>query len=60
VLGAQGASHFAAITRAGILYKVLAFAHCPVIMLSPALLAECGARDHKARAPQMNYLADVV
>jgi len=38
VLGAQGASHFAAITRAGILYKVLAFAHCPVIMLSPDAL----------------------
>ena len=47
VLGAQGASRFAAITRAGIVYKVLAFAQCPVITLSPIVLAECGAiEDH--------------
>jgi len=42
VLGAQGASAFAAITRHGVVYKVLAHAHCPVITLSPAVLAECG------------------
>ena len=42
VLGAQGASAFAAIARQGVVYKVLAHAHCPVITLSPALLAECG------------------
>jgi hypothetical protein len=36
VLGAQGASAFAAITRHGVVYKVLAHAHCPVITLSPA------------------------
>jgi nucleotide-binding universal stress UspA family protein len=41
VLGAPGASHFAAITRAGIVYKVLAFAHCPVITLSPVVLNAC-------------------
>jgi nucleotide-binding universal stress UspA family protein len=40
VLGAQGASAFAAITRHGVVYKVLAHAHCPVITLSPAVLAE--------------------
>jgi len=34
VLGAYGASHFAAMTSAGKIYKVLAFAHCPVITLS--------------------------
>ncbi len=45
VLGAQGASRFAAITRAGIVYKVLAFAQCPVITLSPIVLAMCGAMD---------------
>jgi nucleotide-binding universal stress UspA family protein len=40
VLGAHGASAFAAITRHGIVYKVLAHAHCPVITMSPILLAE--------------------
>ena len=51
VLGAQGASHFAAIARQGVVYKVLAHAHCPVITLSPALLAESGVRylrEHRA------------
>ncbi|MGO9318522.1 MAG: universal stress protein [Terracidiphilus sp.] len=47
VLGAHGASRFAAVTRAGIIYKVLAFAQCPVITLSPIMLAEFGAgEDH--------------
>ena len=45
VLGAQSASHFAAVSRAGIFYKVLAYAQCPVITLSPIVLAECGARE---------------
>jgi len=45
VLGAQGASAFAAVTRHGVVYKVLAHAHCPVITLSPVVLAECGAKD---------------
>jgi len=48
VLGAQGASAFAAITRHGVVYKVLAHAACPVITLSPVVLAECGAREDKA------------
>jgi nucleotide-binding universal stress UspA family protein len=51
ILGAHGASAFAAIARAGVVYKVLAHAHCPVITLSPALLAECGithVREHRA------------
>ena len=51
ILGAHGASAFAAIARAGVVYKVLAHAHCPVITLSPALLAECGithGREHRA------------
>ena len=42
VLGAQGASAFAAITRHGVVYKVLAHAHCPVMTLSPVVLAEAG------------------
>ena len=59
VLGAQGAPHFAAITRAGIVYKVLAFAHCPVITLSPIVLAECGAKEDKPRPSEVNYMAGV-
>jgi nucleotide-binding universal stress UspA family protein len=47
VMGAQGASHFAAVSRAGIFYKVLAYAQCPVITLSPIVLAACGSiEDH--------------
>ena len=52
VMDAQGASRFAAITRAGIIYKVLAYAQCPVITLSPILLAECGARQEHQRTSE--------
>jgi nucleotide-binding universal stress UspA family protein len=58
VLGAQGASAFAAITRHGVVYKVLAHAHCPVITLSPVVLAECGAKAEKVR-PVEAYMAGV-
>ncbi len=44
VLGAQGASTFAAVSRQGVVYKALAHSHCPVITLSPAVLAESGVR----------------
>jgi nucleotide-binding universal stress UspA family protein len=47
VLGAQGASAFAAITRHGVVYKVLAHSNCPVITLSPVVLAECGVGAEK-------------
>jgi len=57
VLGAQGASAFAAITRHGVVYKVLAHAHCPVITLSPAVLAESGI--HVARHASEVYMAGV-
>jgi len=53
VLGAHGASAFAAITRHGVVYKVLAHSHCPVITLSPAVLAESGVkylREHKTES----------
>jgi len=50
VLGAQGASAFAAVTRNGVVYKVLAHAHCPVITLSPVVLAECGAKEKSHQA----------
>ena len=58
VLGAQGASAFAAITRHGVVYKVLAHAHCPVITLSPVVLAACGSKSEKLR-PAEAYMAGV-
>ena len=58
VLGAHGASAFAAITRHGVVYKVLAHAHCPVITLSPAVLAECGVK-HMAEHHAESFLAGV-
>lgn len=52
VLGAQGASHFAAVSRAGVVYTVLAFAHCPVITLSPVVLAQYAGLEEKPRLPE--------
>jgi len=58
VLGAQGASAFAAITRHGVVYKVLAHTQCPVMTLSPVVLAEFGAKAEKAQ-PAEAYIAGV-
>ena len=58
VLGAQGASAFAAITRHGVVYKVLAHSHCPVMTLSPVVLAECGSRSEKTQ-PAEAFMAGV-
>jgi len=58
VLGAQGASAFAAITRHGVVYKTLAHTHCPVLTLSPVVLAESGSRSENLR-PAEAYLAGV-
>jgi nucleotide-binding universal stress UspA family protein len=57
VLGAQGASAFAAITRHGVVYKVLADASCPVLTLSPVVLAECGQQPEKKTRPANAYMA---
>ncbi len=58
VLGAQGASAFAAITRHGVVYKVLAHSPCPVITMSPVVLAACGSKSEKT-APAEAYMAGV-
>lgn len=58
VLGAQGASAFAAITRHGVVYKVLAHALCPVITLSPVVLAQCGSKSENL-GPAEAYMAGV-
>lgn len=58
VLGAQGASAFAAVTRQGVVYKVLAHSHCPVVTLSPVVLAECGVKINKEHSAEV-FLAGV-
>ncbi|MGO8757119.1 MAG: universal stress protein [Terracidiphilus sp.] len=58
VLGAHGASAFAAITRHGVVYKTLAHAPCPVITLSPVVLAGCGSKAEKVQ-PAEAYMAGV-
>jgi nucleotide-binding universal stress UspA family protein len=58
VLGAQGASAFAAVARLGVVYKVLAHARCPVMTLSPVVLAASGAKKERVPAGEV-YLAGV-
>jgi nucleotide-binding universal stress UspA family protein len=58
VLGAQGASAFAAVARLGVVYKVLAHARCPVMTLSPVVLAASGARKDRAHSSEI-FLAGV-
>jgi nucleotide-binding universal stress UspA family protein len=60
VLGAQGASQFAAVSRAGTVYKILAYAQCPVIVLSQALLAEFGNTEIQPRSTEVHYVAGVI
>jgi nucleotide-binding universal stress UspA family protein len=60
VIGAHGATHFAALTHAGVVYKVLAYAPCPVITLSPVLLGESSAHLEMPLPTEVNYLAGVV
>jgi nucleotide-binding universal stress UspA family protein len=59
VLGAQGASTFSAVTRHGVVYKVLAHSHCPVLTLSPVVLAACVPRMEKVQHAEEVYLAGV-
>jgi len=58
VLGAQGASAFAAITRHGVVYKVLAHSHCPVLTISPAVLALSGVTGERQSSIE-TFLAGV-
>ena len=59
VLGAQGASTFAAITRHGIVYKVLAHAPAPVLTLSPMVLAQSGTTGERISQVE-TFLAGVI
>jgi nucleotide-binding universal stress UspA family protein len=58
VLGAHGASAFAAITRHGVVYKTVAHSSCPVITLSPVVLASSGAMGERV-SPVETFLAGV-
>jgi len=58
VLGAQGASAFVAAARQGVVYKVAAHAHCPVLTLSPVVLASSSVKAEKAH-PVEAYLGGV-
>jgi nucleotide-binding universal stress UspA family protein len=58
VLGAQGASAFAAAARQGVVYKVAAHTHCPMLTLSPVVLAASGAKAERLH-PAEAYLGGV-
>jgi nucleotide-binding universal stress UspA family protein len=58
VLGAQGASAFAAVAHLGVIYKMLAHARCPVMTLSPVVLAAGGVKMERIHAPEV-FLAGV-
>jgi nucleotide-binding universal stress UspA family protein len=58
VLGAQGASAFAAMARLGVVYKMLAHARCPVMTLSPVVLAASGVRKESVPKAEV-FLAGV-
>jgi len=58
VLGAQGASAFAAITRHGVVYKVLAHSQVPVMTLSPEVLEQSGATGERTTSVE-TFLAGV-
>lgn len=60
VLYAHGASQFAAITRAAPIYKVLAYAPCPVVTISPIVLAQYGISAESSYRSEVNYLAGVI
>jgi nucleotide-binding universal stress UspA family protein len=59
VMGAHGASAFSAVTRHGVVYRVMAEACCPVMTLSPAVL-EAGGSGARITAPSETYLAGVI
>jgi nucleotide-binding universal stress UspA family protein len=58
ILGAHAASALAAVTRQGVVYKVLAHAHCPVLTLSPVVLAQCGVAVEKQQPAEV-FLAGI-
>lgn len=60
VMGAHGASAFAAIARQGIVYKVMAHAPCPVMTLSPAVLEAGGSKPVMSEPAAESYMAGII
>ena len=60
VIGAHNATHFAAVSNSGVVYKVLAYAPCPVLTLSPVALGGYGPASETIRSADVNYLPGVV
>ncbi|HUX43260.1 MAG TPA: universal stress protein [Terracidiphilus sp.] len=60
VMGAHDASHFAAVTHASVVYKVPAYARCPVMTLSPVMLAGYGPARANISPAKVNYIAGVL
>ncbi len=58
VLGAQGASAFAAVTRHGVVYKTLAHTTCPVITLSPVVLTQCCSKSERLQSSDKRQHAE--
>ena len=59
VMGAYGASAFSAISRHGVVYRVMAEAQCPVLALSPTVLETGGAKVKFIEFSE-TYLAGVI
>ena len=59
MIGAHNATHFAAVSNSGLVYKVLAYATCPALTLSPVVLADYGPAFEPLRPSQVNYLPGV-
>jgi nucleotide-binding universal stress UspA family protein len=60
VIGAHDATHFAALSNSGVVYKVLAYALCPVMTLSPVVLAPYDLASEVPQRAEINYLPGVV
>ena len=60
VMGAHDATHFAATSNSGMVYKVLAYAPCPVITLSPVVLGDYGPASEMVPSDRIHYMAGVV
>jgi nucleotide-binding universal stress UspA family protein len=58
VLSAHDASMLASVSRNGVVYKIIAGAECPVLTLSPAMLASVGVRKEQPE-PVETYLAGI-
>jgi hypothetical protein len=49
-----------AFTCAGTVYKVLAFADCPVITLSPVVVNACGTKKERFRSSEVSSIDGVI